>query len=222
MGFNMIRKHIKVEPDRWYYHCDKLGILVWQDMPSAMAVLPKDMDKKPIHLQHVYQKDTEELNKNSEDANQFESELKTMIATHYNYPSIVMWVPHNEGMGQYATVRITNMVKSMDQTRLVDPASGWAIYPCGDIYDIHTYEESVVVPPACVDRASAVGEFGGLGYPIKDHLWNPQMRNWGYQTYQTAEDLLKNYKNRFDQIVEMKKVKGSVRSCLYTNHRCGR
>lgn len=214
MGFNMIRKHIKVEPDRWYYHCDKLGILVWQDMPSGMVVLPEKGKERPVHVQHV-SRHGDDLNQRSADAAQFEFELRRMIDLHYNSPSIVIWVPFNEGWGQYATCRIADQVKAIDSTRLVNAVSGWALRPCGDIYDIHTYQTEVHVPPTSLDRASVIGEYGGIGYPVENHLWNPNMRNWGYQTYHSEEELLRSYKYKFDQIVEMKKSKG-LSAAVYT------
>lgn len=214
MGFNMIRKHIKVEPDRWYYHCDKLGMLVWQDMPSGMVVLPDEENKKPIRVQHVGRNDPD-LNVRSEDAAQYELELRRMIDIHYNSPAIVVWVPFNEGWGQYDTCRIAEAVKQIDPTRLVDAVTGWALRPCGDLYDIHTYQTEVLVPPTSLDRASVIGEFGGIGFPIKDHLWNPEMRNWGYQTYHSEKELFDAYKYKFDQIVEMKKTKG-LSAAVYT------
>lgn len=214
MGFNMIRKHIKVEPDRWYYHCDKLGILVWQDMPSGMVVLPEEGNERPVHVQHV-SRTGDDLNVRSEDAAQFEWELRRMIDIHYNAPSIVIWVPFNEGWGQYATCRIADMVKAYDPTRLVNAVSGWALRPCGDVYDIHTYQTEVRIPPASLDRASVIGEYGGIGYPIETHLWNPEMRNWGYQTYHSEKELLDAYIYKFDQIVEMMKSKG-LSAAVYT------
>jgi beta-galactosidase/beta-glucuronidase len=214
MGFNMIRKHIKVEPDRWYYHCDQLGILVWQDMPSGMVILPEEGKERPVHVQHV-SRHGDDLNQRSVDAAQFEWELRRMVDLHYNSPSIVIWVPFNEGWGQYATWRIADQVKALDPTRLVNAVSGWALRPCGNIYDIHTYQTEVHVPATSLDRASVIGEYGGIGYPIEGHLWDPNMRNWGYQTYHSAEELLQNYKYKFDQIVEMKKSKG-LSAAVYT------
>jgi len=219
MGFNMIRKHIKVEPARWYYWCDKLGILVWQDMPSGMVVIPqqgKDQrgrPKRPAHVQHVG-RTAPDLERRSADSAQFEWELRRMMDQHMNAPCIVMWVPFNEGWGQYDTARISDAVKAYDPSRLVNAVSGWALRPCGDIYDIHSYQTKVTVPKVFADRASVVGEYGGIGYPVKGHLWNPEMRNWGYQTYQSQEDLLKNYIAKFEQIVAMK-AKG-VCAAVYT------
>jgi beta-galactosidase/beta-glucuronidase len=213
MGFNMIRKHIKVENDRWFYHCDKMGILVWQDMPSGMAVAHND-EGNPRNIQHV-PRDGDDLNQRSEDAAQFEWELRRMIDLHYNSPSIVVWVPFNEGWGQYATCRIAEAVKALDPTRLVNAVSGWALRPCGEIYDIHSYQVQVTIPPIDVNRASVLGEYGGVGYPVPDHLWNPEMRNWGYQTYHSAEELFDAYKHKFEQVVEMYKNSG-LSGAVYT------
>ena len=223
MGFNMIRKHVKIEPDRWYYYCDKLGIMVWQDMPSFNRLalkteeeIEKTKRKDRIYnaLERIYRED-EDLKRSSEDATQFEFELRRMVDIHYNAPSIVIWVPFNEGWGQYDTCRITDFIKRLDPHRLVNPTSGWTLRACGDIYDIHTYDVNLTVPPTAVDRATVVGEFGGIGYPIEKNLWNPKIRNWGYQTYYNAQELLKNYIYKFNQIVEMKERNG-LSAAVYT------
>ncbi len=209
MGFNMIRKHVKVESDRWYYHCDKMGLLVWQDMPSGMVIIPENGQIKPSsRVQKVPRVGGTDLNQRSEDEAQFESELRRMIDIHLNSPSIVVWVPFNEGWGQYATRRIANMVKELDPTRLVNAASGWANYPVGDIYDIHSYSKKVLIPQTSSERASVLGEYGGLGYPIDGHLWDSKMRNWGYGTYHSEKDLMLAYKSQFEQIIDIKNTKG--------------
>jgi beta-galactosidase/beta-glucuronidase len=223
MGFNMIRKHVKIELDRWYYYCDKLGIMVWQDMPSFNRLALKteeemEMTKRKDHiynaLERIHREDGD-LKRSSKDATQFEFELRRMVDIHYNAPSIVIWVPFNEGWGQYDTCRITDFIKRLDPHRLVNPTSGWTLRACGDIYDIHTYDVNLAVPPTAVDRATVVGEFGGIGYPIEKNLWNPEMRNWGYQTYYNAQELLKNYIYKFNQIVEMKEKNG-LSAAVYT------
>ena len=223
MGFNMIRKHVKIEPDRWYYHCDQLGIMVWQDMPSynRLALKTAEEMEKNKRKDRIYnpleriKKEEADLQRSSEDATQFEFELRRMVDLHFNAPSIVMWVPFNEGWGQYDTCRISDYVKQLDPDRLVNPTSGWTQRPCGDIYDIHTYQVDLNVPPTALDRATVIGEFGGIGYPIQENLWNPEMRNWGYQTYYNAEDLLKNYIYKFEQIVNMKQKNG-LSAAVYT------
>lgn len=213
MGFNMIRKHVKVEPDRWYYHCDKLGILVWQDMPSGMASRLNAKGK----LKGVPRLKREEPDgvRRSKNTAQFEWELWRMIDMHRNSPSIVVWVPFNEGWGQFTTKRIAEAIQAYDPTRLVNAASGWSLRPCGDIYDIHTYDIELKVPSSSTERAVVIGEFGGIGYPVENHLWNPEMRNWGYQTYHSKEELLKSYKFKFDQIVKMKNTVG-LSAAVYT------
>jgi len=223
MGFNMIRKHVKIEPDRWYYHCDQLGIMVWQDMPSynRLALKTQEEMEKTKNKDRIYNSlerirvGQADLNRRSEDADQFERELRRMVNIHYNAPSIVMWVPFNEGWGQYDSCRITEFVKSLDPNRLVNPTSGWTLRPCGDIYDIHTYHVNLTVPPTALDRATVIGEFGGIGFPIKENLWNPEMRNWGYQTYYSSDELLKNYIYKLDQIVQMKEKNG-LSAAVYT------
>lgn len=164
-GFNMSRKHVKVEPSRWYYWCDKLGVLVWQDMPGSG-------------------------NKTPEQKEQFETELKNMVKAHFNHPSIVMWVVFNEGWGQYDTERITEMVKLWDPDRLVSNASGWVDKNVGDILDHHTYPVPGTPKPS-KERASVVGEYGGLGYNLEGHMWVDS--GWGYQSFNDAESLNERY-----------------------------
>lgn len=165
-GCNMLRKHIKVEPDRYYYACDKMGILVWQDMPS--------MSEQPF------------LNKSA-----FESELSRMIETHWNFPSIVMWVPFNEGWGQYDTERITSFVQRKDPTRLVNNASGWTDKGVGSVSDIHVYP-GPGVPDMEEKRAAVLGEFGGLGLPVAGHTWLDK-GNWGYVKYDSEKAVTDAY-----------------------------
>ena len=223
MGFNMIRKHVKIEPDRWYYHCDHLGILVWQDMPSGGKMVEKINgpttnkrgDKKYYtNLQHVGRTD-DDLNKNINESIQFETELRKMINIHYNSPSIVVWVPFNEGWGQYDTCRISDLVKALDSSRLVIPTSGWSLRNCGDIYDIHTYDVDLKKPPYHQDRATVIGEYGGIGLPIKKNLWNPNTINWGYQTYNSQKELIESYEYKFNQILKMKEMHG-LSGAVYT------
>ncbi|MCD6347184.1 MAG: beta-galactosidase, partial [Bacteroidales bacterium] len=159
MGFNMLRKHVKVENRRFYYLTDKLGLLVWQDMPNAQFNVP-----------------VQEIRSPSKATVQFEKELKEMILTLDNHPSIIVWVPFNEGWGQYDTERIVDSVKLLDPTRLVNNASGWTDKGVGDIHDIHHYPDPRA-PQAEENRAIVLGEFGGLGLPIKDHTWQID-KNW--------------------------------------------
>lgn len=176
LGFNMARKHVKIEPQRWYYWADKLGLLVWQDMPSGDKYIGgNDPDIK----------------RSPESAAQFEQELKALVDGRFNHPCIVMWVPYNEGWGQWDTCRIVDLIKSRDPSRLVNNASGWTDRACGDVRDIHSYP-GPAVPKLEAKRAVVLGEFGGLGLPLKGHTWQDE-RNWGYRSYNSSEELTDAY-----------------------------
>jgi hypothetical protein len=190
LGFNMARKHTKVEPDRWYYWCDKLGLLVWQDMVSGFSTERPFAKWDPIGTH-----DNTEGSRSSDSRQIYDAELKAMIDALYNHPSIVMWVPFNEGWGQFDTVRVTNWVKEYDPTRLVNAASGGNDFPVGDVKDIHAYP-GPAAPKLDGKRAIVLGEFGGLGLPVEGHTWQSK-DNWGYRTYQNAEDLAENYRNLY-------------------------
>lgn len=181
LGFNTIRKHVKVEPARWYYWCDKLGMMVWQDMPSPHF----EGDAKPT----------------SEQLRQFDVELERMIETHYNVPSIVMWVPFNEGWGQHETPRVVDLVRRLDHSRLINNASGWTDEKVGDTMDIHNYP-APAAPPNEPTRAAVLGEFGGLGLPIDGHTWSKQ--NWGYQGMSDRDALTDKYVRFLRQLYALK------------------
>jgi hypothetical protein len=183
LGFNMIRKHVKVEPERWYYHCDVLGMLVWQDMPSG--------DK------YIGGRDPD-ITRTPESGAQFETELKEMVTQFATHPSIVMWVPYNEGWGQWDTARIVDLLRSWDETRLINSASGWTDRKVGDVWDIHVYP-GPGVPPADGARAQVLGEFGGLGLPLTGHLWQDK-QNWGYRTYASQRELRDAYERLYVQL----------------------
>ncbi|PWD98511.1 glycoside hydrolase family 2 protein [Marinilabilia rubra] len=189
MGFNMIRKHVKVEPARYYYHCDKMGVLVWQDMPNGNYF-------RDLRIQAWEEKDAE---RPLESAIQFEEELKAMMDHFHLFPSILVWVPLNEGWGQYDTERIAEWTEQYDPSRLVDCPSGWADRGVGDMYDIHLYP-GPGMEPAEADRASVLGEFGGLGYPVEDHLWWDK-KNWGYLTYHSEDEFVEAYDDLMDALI---------------------
>jgi len=176
LGMNMARKHVKIEPARWYYWCDKLGLMVWQDMPSGDKYIggnDPDIERSP------------------ESARQFEAELEAMIKSFYNHPSIVMWVPYNEGWGQWDTPRIVEWIKTLDPTRLVNNASGWTDRGVGDVHDVHRYP-GPGMPELEEDRAAVLGEFGGLGLPVAGHTWQNE-KNWGYRSYESRAELTDAY-----------------------------
>ncbi len=198
MGFNMLRKHVKVENRRFYYWCDKMGLLVWQDMPSG--------DK------HIGGND-EDIERSEESARQFEQELSRLIETKYNHPSIIIWVPFNEGWGQYETARITGLIKELDPTRLVNSTSGWTDRGTGDIHDIHHYPEPRC-PEAEENRAIVLGEFGGLGLPVAEHTWE-QKENWGYENMNDSNSLLQKYEDFYKTVYSMVEEKG-LSASIYT------
>jgi hypothetical protein len=197
LGFNMIRKHVKVEPDRWYYWCDKLGMLVWQDMPSGDKSIPPN---KP------------DIQRSPESAKQYETELKAMIDGLRNHPSIVMWVVFNEGWGQFDTKRITEWTKKYDPTRLVNCASGWQDRGVGDVHDWHVYPGPGSPQPEA-NRAAVLGEFGGLGLATKDHMWTD--KHWGYQGTRDSADLTRKYERLLEKVYELKEKPG-LSAIVYT------
>lgn len=210
LGFNMARKHVKVEPDRWYYWCDRLGLIVWQDMPSGDAYPPNG---------------AKEIQRTDESAGYYNHELRAMIDSLYNHPSVVMWIPFNESWGQFDTVRVTDWVKMYDPSRLVDNASGWNDMGRGDVHDIHSYPEPNA-PPIETHRAAVVGEYGGLGFTVGGHNWregmariegkNPESgRNWGYRDFKESEPLLRQYKSLMTLLERLIRWKG-LSAAVYT------
>jgi hypothetical protein len=183
LGMNMLRKHIKVEPARYYYHCDKLGLLVWQDMPSGGM---------PSRKQFIAPNAAADATFTDEEKKQFRTELKAMIDHLRFFPCIVTWVPFNEGWGQHDTNEILEWVMKYDPSRLVDGPSGWADRGVGHMKDMHNYPGPGMFP-VMKDRVSVLGEFGGLGLPLAGHLWK-QNQNWGYRTYKTREELNDHYR----------------------------
>ncbi len=190
-GFNMVRKHIKVEPARWYYWTDKMGLLVWQDMPSANSYTdhPQPIDKP-----------------------EYEKELRGMVSALGNVPSIIMWDTFNEGQGQFDTPRLVSIVKKMDPSRLVNEASGGGYFGAGDVDDVHSYP-----PPACpapnAKMALACGEYGGIGYVIPGHTWTPQ--GGGYTNVKSARDLEELY-GEFSGMLKTFRDEKGMSAAVYT------
>ncbi len=178
LGFNAVRKHVKVEPERWYYHCDRLGLLVLQDMPSGdRSIGGSDPDIK----------------RTPDSAGQFLAELQRLIDDRRTHSSIIAWVVFNEGWGQSDTAEHTNLVKHLDTTRLVISASGWTDRGTGDFLDLHTYPGPGPIPPreSWGGRACILGEFGGLGLAIDGHTW--EQKTWGYKGTTDRDDLTFQY-----------------------------
>lgn len=203
MGFNMLRKHVKVEPARFYYWCDKLGFAIWQDMPSAMTRTPVSNVRKGAAADATF-------TEGQTDA--WESEWKAVMRSLMNAPSIIVWVPFNEGWGQHATNAVLKMTKAFDPTRLVDGPSGWEDRGWGDLKDMHDYPGPNMFP-VLKDRVSVLGEFGGLGLPMAGHLWWDK-RNWGYRTFDDQAKLRTAYEGLIEKLGPL--VKQGLAAAIYT------
>ncbi len=198
LGFNMTRKHVKVEPERWYYWCDRLGLLVWQDMPAGdWGIGPNDPD----------------LKRSPESAREYEAELTAMIDDLRNHPSIIMWVVFNEGWGQFDTARIVELARKLDPTRLVNGASGWTDRPdIGDVHDMHNYPGPGTFAPE-PRRAAVLGEFGGLGLGVEGHTWSS--KTWGYRGTSNRDELTRKYEGLLARAWGLAAEKG-LSAAVYT------
>ncbi len=208
-GFNMIRNHIKVRPRRYYYHCDRLGLMVWQDQVSTRYKGPKWTRMK---------EDPKDGEWDDTAHDQFMVEFKEMIDSLYNAPCIVVWIPFNEAWGQHCTMEIGKWTVEYDPSRLVNVASGGNYWPVGHVADHHSYPH----PDFPLDDTrfdndiKVVGEFGGHGFVVdKTHLWNPDARNWGYGGLPKDQDeLMARYMESFRRMKDLKK-KG-IAGAVYT------
>lgn len=195
LGYNMIRKHVKVEPSRWYYHCDKIGMIVWQDMPSGGPT---------PHWQNYHYFTGTEVVRSAESEANYRQEWKEIIDLLYSHPSIGVWVPFNEAWGQFKTKEITEWTKSYDPSRLVNPASGGNHYMTGDILDTHHYPHPKLMLMDS-SRATVLGEYGGIGFVVKEHLWEPD-RNWGYIRLNSAKEVTDQYEQYANMLKELIRV----------------
>ena len=191
MGFNMLRKHIKIEPLRWYYHCDRLGMLVWQDMVNGGGQYKPAIVSTPlvtgIHLSDrnykLFARD------DMEGRARYETELNEMIELLYNCPCIAMWVPFNEGWGQFDAARIAAKIMNMDPTRTVDHASGWHDQKIGETKSLHVYFKKYEFKPDKLGRAVLLSEFGGYNLRCEGHCFNS--KNFGYKRFKSEKELQK-------------------------------
>ncbi|MDR1783280.1 MAG: beta-galactosidase, partial [Dysgonamonadaceae bacterium] len=182
-GFNMIRKHVKVEPARWYYHCDRLGMMVWQDMPSGG-------ESGPRWHSHSYFDDREFVRTPESETNYYK-EWKEIIDLLVSNPSVVVWVQFNEAWGQFKTPEVVAWTKSYDPSRLVNPASGGNHYAVGDMLDLHNYPAPELYLYDA-SRPTVLGEYGGIGMPVEGHLWQPD-KNWGYIQFKDSKTVTDEY-----------------------------
>lgn len=201
LGFNMLRKHIKIEPDRWYYHCDRLGMLVWQDMVSGGSAyhtwfvtnIPFILMRtgRIIRDRHYWLLARQE----KEGRQEYARELKETIRHLFNHPCIVAWVPFNEGWGQFDSDKAVRRIRSLDPGRMVDQASGWFDQGGGDIYSIHNYWKNLIVKPVR-DRVIALTEFGGLFHRVPEHSSHDHY--YGYRKYASLTSLTEGIRKRWD------------------------
>lgn len=207
MGFNMIRKHIKVEPARWYYECDKLGMLVWQDMPSG--------DLGNHWEPNLGIMGGTDKNRTPESEAMYRKEWNKIMDDLHNFPSIVVWTPFNEAWGQFKTKEIAEWTKEKDPSRLVNSASGGNHVVTGDIVDLHHYPEPRMPRPDLFGLTHAVvlGEYGGLGLPVTGHTWKDK-DNWGYQSFKTADELFDKYASFIKTMEGL--IKKGLSAAVYT------
>lgn len=207
-GFNMIRKHMKVEPDRWYTWCDRLGIVVWQDMPSS------DFENQPSWQNHQYYNSAEgkRENRSDESKDNFYREWKEIIIQHREYPSIVVWTPFNEAWGQFDTEKVVKFTRSLDNTRLINAASGGNHTHAGDILDLHNYPGPMMYM-FDFNRLTVLGEYGGLGLPVKGHVWTDN-GNWGYAQFKNFKEVTDRYVDLAEELKPM--VRQGFSAAVYT------
>ena len=216
LGFNMIRKHVKVESDRFYYHCDKEGMIVWQDMPNGggnynmllMTYMPNVSDWCARHIKDSHYGMFKRTNE--EGRKQYYKDLKGMIEQLYNYPSIAVWVPFNEGWGQFDAKKATEMVRHWDQTRLINEACGWFDQGGGDMYSIHSYFKPLRVRPQ-KDRVVALTEYGGCSFAIPGHI--ACEKEFGYKSCRSKEELTAQYRKLWKQKVCANLKRGLSAAC---------
>ena len=187
----------------WYTHCDRLGMIVWQDMPSG--------DANPKWQQHTYFNGTE-LTRSPESEANFRKEWQEIMDYLYSYPCIGVWVPFNEAWGQFKTQEIAEWTKQYDPTRLVNPASGGNFYACGDILDLHNYPEPKMYLYDA-QRVNVLGEYGGIGMVVKENCWQAD-RNWGYVQFTTPQEVTDEYVKYAEQLYDL--VPRGFSAAVYT------
>lgn len=218
LGYNMLRKHIKTEPPRWYYHCDRLGMLVWQDMisggkplnPIFAGVFPNFNIHVKDNLYKAFNRDLPEWRE------EFKAELFEMLNNLYNCVSICCWVPFNEGWGQFDAKEIGDKVKAFDPSRFVDHASGWHDQMGSDFKSVHKYILPIHAPTKhrTAGRPYVLSEYGGYSWNIKEHAWNPR-RSFGYIMFTSKESLTKAYVNLHEkQVIPL--IKKGLCATVYT------
>lgn len=208
LGFNMIRKHVKVEPARWYNYCDKLGMLVWQDMPSGD--LGARWESRP-GIEGI----GEDMVRTDASEAIYRKEWAAIVKALYNFPCIVVWVPFNEAWGQFKTQEIHDWTFQTDSMRLVNSASGGNFYSNAQMMDLHNYPSPAMpsVDLFGAKYALVLGEFGGLGLAVEDHTWQ-EKHNWGYQSFKNSDELFKKYESFMNRLPVL--IKRGLSAAVYT------
>ena len=213
LGFNMIRKHIKIEIPRWYYECDKRGIIVWQDFvnggskyhfPTIAFPLIFNIHHKDRH-HHMFSR------KSEEGRNEALSEFKQTINYLYNFPCIALWTVFNEGWGQFDSKKVVNELLKIDNSRLYDHASGWHDQKIGDLKSMHVYFKRVKLPKK-ENRCIILSEFGGLVLPVEGHRIEG---NSVYKKFSSPEEYLDAYQNMIEEDV-IKNIPQGLSATVYT------
>lgn len=217
MGYNTIRKHVKVELSRFYYHCDRLGMMVWQDMPNGggaynmvfVAGLANFSDSIARELSDGnYRRFKRE---DREGRRQYCRDLAGMVKHLYNHPCIAAWVPFNEGWGQFDAGWVTEKLRRLDKSRLINQACGWFDQKGGDMYSIHNYKRGLSVSPQ--ERVVALTEYGGYAYPVAGHLYS--RKKFGYQHYDSREALTDGYRRLIEEEI-FPNIERGLSAAIYT------
>jgi len=209
-GFNTIRKHIKVEPRRYYYHCDAIGMLVWQDQVSSGTGRDRGGDASSPEWTRLAPDPAPDAEWPDEAHEQYLAEHALMIDGLHNHPSIVQWVPFNEAWGQHRTVEVGEWAVAYDPTRQINVASGGNFLPVGHVVDAHHYPHPEFPwedgeGGRFDDFVKVMGEFGGHGFPVEGHLWSQNTRNWGYGGLpENKEEWLERYRTSIEMLAELK------------------
>jgi beta-galactosidase/beta-glucuronidase len=211
-GFNLIRKHIKIEPMLWYYYCDVNGIIVWQDMINGGGNYGLEVSVLPfvgVNLDDTNYKTFKRTNEVARDL--YYTELREMIDALYNCPCIALWTPFNEGWGQFDSTKAYDFIKALDNTRLIDSASGWHDRGVTDVISKHIYFTPIKVQQG--DKPWLLTEFGGLSTRVKGHTFNDKM--FGYKIYNSKQSLTNAYSKLFNKTI-IPQIQKGLSATIYT------
>ena len=207
LGYNMIRKHVKVEPSRWYYYCDQIGICVWQDMPCMADNVGYNW------IQGRWADEEIDQPLSDEEKAIYYKEWGEIINQLKKFPCIVAWVPFNEAWAQFETAKAVDFTRSLDPTRLINSASGGNSYLVGDILDVHSYPNPKMRFSSEGRLIDVIGEFGGIGWPVEGHLWQTE-KNWGYVKYADGDAVLNQYEKYIEELIPA--IAEGVSAAVYT------